>query len=170
MSNIEIKMGSKVTNDHGGSAVITKVIHTGSLTNSATLEISKVEGMGEKIIEKTNDIKTISIDNNHMQQLLDFCAQDLLNKRKMLVNGGETVVSLVSSYDSKNRLITFNYNIDELNKLLGLKNGELADFVSEFFYSNINKYSEILFNAIPDVLPLTSMETLQGNKVIISLH
>lgn len=168
--SIEIKMGSKVTNDHGGSATVTKVMHTGTMSNSATLEVSKVEGMSEKIIEKTNKVKTISIDNGHMQQLLDFCAQDLLTKRKMIVDGREEIVSLISSYDSKNRLILFNYNIKELNKLLDLKNGELADFVSGFFYSNINKYSEILFNAIPDNLPMTSMETLQGNRVIVLLH
>lgn len=170
MSNIEIKMGSKLTNEHADKGIITSVVHTGKLANSPILEVNKIEGMEELIVEKKNTVKMISIDNNQMQLLLDFCAEDLMTKRKMRINGSDEIVSLVTEYNKVNRIITFGFNIKELNKLFDMKNGELSDFLSNFFYSNINKYSEILFKAIPEELPITSMDTLQGNKVIIQIH
>ena len=88
----------------------------------------------------------------------------------MRINGSDEIVSLVTEYNKVNRIITFGFDIKELNKLFDMKNGELSDFLSNFFYSNINKYSEILFKATPEVLPITSMDTLQGNKVIIQIH
>lgn len=170
MSNVEIKMGSKLSNEHGSKGVVTSVVHTGNMANSPILEVNKIEGMGELIVEKKNTIKMVSIDNTQMKQLLDFCAEDLMTKRKIRINGVDEVVSLVTEYNSTNQIITFGFDIKELNKMFEVKNEELSDFLSNFFYSNINKYSEILFKAIPDFLPITSMDTLQGNKVIIQIH
>ena len=170
MSNVEIKMGSKLTNEHGSNGIISSVVHTGKMSNSPILELNKIEGMEELIVEKKNSIKMITIDNNQMQKLLDFCAEDLMTKRKVRINGVDEVISLVTDYNPMNRIITFGYSISELNKIFDMKNGELSDFLSNFFYSNINKYSEILFKAMPEVLPITSMDTLEGNKVIIQIH
>ena len=47
MSNIEIKMGSKLTNEHADKGIITSVVHTGKLANSPILEVNKIEGMEE---------------------------------------------------------------------------------------------------------------------------
>lgn len=170
MSNIEIKIGSKLSNEHGSKGVINTVIHTGKMANSPILEMNKIEGMSELIVEKPNTVKMISINNEQMQQLIDFCIEDLMTKRKIRINGSDEIISLVTEYNKASKIVTFGFSINELNKIFDMKNGELSDFLSNFFYSNINKYSEILFKATPDFLPITSMDALQGNKVSVQIH
>ena len=167
--SLEIKMGSK--NPSGVSTgVTTSVIHTGRMENSPVMEVTKVDGMEKLIGEKKVELKMITIDSIKMADLFGQCVKDLSNDRKVLINGKEEIIKLVSEYNPNARLLSFNFNIKEINTMFNLNNAELSDFLSGFFYANVTKYSDILFNAIPESLPLMSVETLPGNKVLYQIH
>lgn len=170
-TNEEIKMGTKNQNN----GLPTQVIHTGTLKESPILVVSKI-GMENKISnESKTDIVnqyniTKEIDKFEFYKLLDACAEDLKAKRKVLVNGKEEVIELIAYYDNRNTLFKFNYDNNFLNEVFNLKNNDLADFLSNFLFTNINTYSHNIFGAIPEVLPLVSMDERVGNLVGISIH
>lgn len=169
----EIKMGVKAQQNNPG--LQQQVIHTGTLKDQPILVKTKIDGMEDKLsnLDKIDMVKKepmIEIDNFQFYDILQECANDLMAQRKLLVNGKEEIVQFVTSYDARNQTFSFGKDINFLNEALNLKLPDLADFLSNFLYTNINTYSFNLFNAIPESLPLASAEVKGFNMVTISTH
>ena len=167
---IGIKIGSKVAN----TGLPPTVIHTGMMHQEPVIHMSKI-GMEEMITEKKDTINKIEIDSLKMGKLIDRCAEDLMVERIIQVpnsinSSGKDTVKFVLTYDSRNKIFSFSKDVKYLNTVLNLKNNDLADFLSGFFYSNISKYSEIVFNGVPIIMPATSMEALLNNRVQVTIH
>lgn len=174
MSEPEIKMAVKSSTNSG---LAPTVIHTGQMKQEPILNISKIgdKGLGEHIIEKSNKLKMIQVDSIMMSKLLDECAKDLMHDRILSVpsnmnSNGQDQVKIIIDYDPRNRIFTFGKDINYINKVFNLKLGDLSDFLSNFFYTNINIYSQKLFEGVPEILPVTSVEALQNNRVIVTIH
>ena len=162
---MEVKMGSK---DSNGFVEVQK-IHTGTLTPT-TLVVSKI-GMENHITDKKQDqVKTIELDKNQMRELINECAEDLKVSRKILMDNSEVTIKLISEYDPRNLIFAFNYDINYINKAFKIKEKELSDFLSNFFYSNLNTYCRNLYGGQPINIPMTSIENLQNNRVIFTIH
>ena len=167
----EIKMAVKSQQPVGVAPV---VIHTGQMKQEPIIQVSKI-GLENIIVEKKEEVNKIEIDAFKLQDLIDACAKDLAEKRKINVSqainpAGVEIFSFITVYDSRNRIFQFEKDVHYFNKIFGFKNLDLADLLSNFFYMNINKYSSDLFDAIPESLPMTSMEALPNNRVQVTIH
>lgn len=174
MSNDEIKVGLRQSFDTN-SGLKPQVIHTGNLKEQPILVKSKIEGMDEKLsnlngADLLKKEKKIEIDKFKFHDILQECANDLLTPRKIKTNNGEEIIEILISYDSRNYTFTFGKSIESLNELFGLKLNDLADFLSNFLFTNINIYSLNKFEAIPELLPIVSMEAKNNNIVNVSVH
>ena len=174
VDEIQIKMGVKNGSQQG---LTPTVIHTGKMSESKPiLQVSKVgSGLDSIIVERKDEIKMIEVDAMMMQQLFKACAEDLMNPRIITVPtsinaSGKEELKFVSEFDHRNLIFKFERDIEYFNKVFNLKDGDLSDFLSNFFYSNIRTYCENIFGGIPSILPTTSMSTLQNNRVVITIH
>ena len=174
MSNDEIKVGLRQSFDTS-PGLKPQVIHTGNLKEQPILVKSKIEGMDEKLsnlngADLLKKEKKIEIDKFKFHDILQECANDLLTSRKIKTNNGEEIIEILISYDPRNYTFTFGKSIESLNELFGLKLNDLADFLSNFLFTNINIYSLNKFEAIPELLPIVSMEAKNNNIVNVSVH
>ena len=166
----DIKVGVKTT-----PGLAPHVVYTGSLKEEPILVKSKIPGMEEKLsnLNKSDLVKKekkIEIDLFMFHKILGACAEDLSAKRKININNKEEILSLLINFDPRNQIFNFSKDIDFVNKAFGLKLNDLADFLSNFLFTNINTYSLNLFNAIPEILPIVSIEARPNNTVIVSIH
>lgn len=171
---IQIKMGTKSGTQSG---LTPAVIHTGKMSESKPiLQVSKVgSGLDAIITERKDEVKKIEVDSAMMHKLISACAEDLMTPRIISVptsinSTGKEELKFVSEYDQRNIIFKFEKDINYFNKVFNFKDGDLADFLSNFFYSNIGTYCENLFGGIPSILPTTSMSVLQNNRVVITIH
>ena len=165
---MEIKMGTK---DGGGiiPTIGTKLVHTGNL-NPVTMTVSKI-GMESLIKEKEiPKIKYMSINKMQCIQLLEACAQDLATKRKVQTSNGLEILELLLSFDNRSLIFSFNKDISYVNEAFKIKEKDLADFLSNFFFLNASTYCNNVFGAEPESLPIISAEALQNNRVILTIH
>lgn len=165
---MEIKMGTRSL-DGNISSMETKVIHTGNRT-PIQMTVTKV-GMEQFITEKKEE-KHESIEINKLKciELLKLCAEDLSNPRKIIINGLEEIVNIISLFDSRNLIFSFTKDIAYINEAFKVNEKDLSDFLSNFFFTNINTYCWNLYNAYPSLLPMISVESVQGNRVIVNIH
>ena len=169
---IEIKMGSK-SESTGRGDLKPLTIHTGSMKPEPEIQISEL-GLKNVITEKKDIVKKIEIDNNMLIKLLEECAKDLMVERIIKVpskydGSGKMTLPFLTNYDARNRIFTFTKDVKFFNDCLNLDNSDLADFLSSFFFFNINKYCMNLYNAVPIILPVTSFEAQPNNRVTITL-
>jgi hypothetical protein len=166
---MDIKMGTRPT-----VGITPTVIHTGNVKEAPILVSTKI-GMEERLsnLDKIDQIvpdKKIEIDKFQFSEILKACAEDLMVPRKLNINGKDETIVLLNSYNSNNYIFEFNHNINFINEILKLNLNELDSFLSNFLYTNINTYSFNLFGAIPEILPLVSMDNISELKVLISIH
>ena len=160
-----IKMGSRETNGF----VEVKNIHTGNLTQ-ATLTVSKI-GMEEKIVERKEEkLKNIELEKDQMYTLIKECANDLSVSRKVIVDNNETIFKLLSEFDERSLIFVFDKDINFVNKAFKLKEKDLGDFLSNFFFMNVDTYCYNLFGGTPTIIPMTSVENLSDKRVKITVH
>lgn len=168
---MEIKVGSKIPRT--GIGMAPQAIHTGQIKTAPILVTSKI-GMEDKLsnLDKIDRIipdKKIEITKDNFLAILKECAQDLMVPRKLLVDGNEETVILLDSFE--NLIFTFNKDITFINKVFNLPtNTTLDDFLSNFLYVNIDTYSYNLFNAVPEMLPIVSTETISPYKLLLTIH
>ena len=166
---MDIKMGTRV-----GVGMAPTTIHTGNVKEAPILVSTKI-GMEERLsnLDKIDQMvpdKKIEIDKFQFNEILKACAEDLMVPRKLNVNGKNETIILLNSYNSNNFIFEFNHKISYINEILNLNLKDLDDFLSNFLYTNINTYSYNLFGAIPESLPIVSMENISEQKVILSIH
>ena len=178
-----IKMETKETNTNIGGREPVR-IHTGLTTpvvHAKTGVVSPIQGQnGIKISSigmekhltdtKPKKVDLIEIDNIGLEQLVLKCVDDLKTPRLMNFKGTPTQIEFITKFDPRLTSIFFKYNIDDINRIIGVNEETLADFFSSFFYTNLNKYSLELFSAIPSLLPLMTIETLSDNGIRIIYH
>lgn len=169
----EIKMGTKepIRINVGLSTPTVVTTKTGTTTNVAPgIKVSSL-GMENHITDaKPKKQALIEIDNIQLAQLIEKCVEDLKTPRIFTIKGTPTQVEFISKFDARLTSIFFNFEVRELNNMIGLNEETLADFFSSFFYTNLNKYSIELFNGIPILLPIMTIETLSEKGVRVLYH
>lgn len=171
METKEIKEPIKI---NIGSGLSTPVVQarTGQVTmsNNSGIKVSSI-GMEKHLTDtKPEKAKLIEIDNINLEKLVLKCVEDLKAPRLMTFKGAPTNIEFITKFDPRLTSIFFKYSIDDINRLIGANEETLADFFSSFFYTNLSKYSLELFNAIPSLLPLMTIETLSDNGIRIIYH
>lgn len=170
----EIKMGTKepIRINTGLSTPTIVTTKTGTTTpiGGSGIKVSSL-GMENHITDaKPKKQALIEIDNIQLSQLIEKCVEDLKTPRIFNIKGTPTQVEFISKFDSRLTSIFFNFEVKELNSMIGLNEETLADFFSSFFYTNLNKYSIELFNGIPILLPIMTIETLSEKGVRVIYH
>ena len=69
--------------------------------------------------------------------------------------------------DISNMKITFNAPIGTLQKILKIKETTLGEFFSWYFVNNFRKYCLELYSALPESLPIYTMEEIDSLKIRI---
>lgn len=167
----EIKMETKEP-IRINTGLTTPIVKTGQVTNAPDERIKIVSlGMEKHLTDaKPKKPNLIEIDSIQLSQLITKCVEDLKTPRLLKVNNVPQNVEFVSKFDERLSSIFFNFNINEINRMLGFNEETLADFFSSFFYTNLNLYSKELYNAIPSLLPLMTIETLSDKGIRIIYH
>lgn len=142
------------------SVDMTNLNNNSTNTNSVTLHKTTI-GM-EKILKSDdkNDKKIkekIDLDIPKMIEVINLCVKDLSYPRKLLFKKEISEVVFIKEYNDKQRLITFNYSIDELNSMLKVNEKDLGDFFSSYLYMNLQNYCMQLFNATCLQSPILSI-------------
>ena len=81
----------------------------------------------------------------------------LPHKRALLI--------LVEEFNDKTKIITFNAPIGTLQKILKIKETTLGEFFSWYFVNNFRKYCLELYSALPESLPIYTMEEIDSLKI-----
>ena len=127
-------------------------------TSKPTLK--KLEVGNSEILKKENEEKKpdprIALDNVKLNEILELCIKDLKFPRN--IDGKKLI--LVEEFNDKTKIITFNVPIGTLQKILKIKETTLGEFFSWYFVSNFRKYCKEKFKALPESLPIYSIEEI----------
>ena len=119
------------------------------------LEVGNSSILAEKEESKTEEPR-IALDSVKIDEILDLCIKDL--KYPRTINGKNII--LVTDYNDKTKIITFGEKIETLQKLLKIKETSIGEFFSWYFVSNFRKYCKEKFKALPESLPIYSIEEI----------
>ena len=119
------------------------------------LEVGNSSILAEKEESKIEEPR-IALDSIKIDEILDLCIKDL--KYPRTINGKNII--LVTDYNDKTKIITFGEKIETLQKLLKIKETSIGEFFSWYFVSNFRKYCKEKFNALPESLPIYSIEEI----------
>ena len=127
-------------------------------TSKPTLK--KLEVGNSEILKKENEEKKpdprIALDNVKLNEILELCIKDLKFPRN--IDGKKLI--LVEEFNDKTKIITFGEKIETLQKLLKIKETSIGEFFSWYFVSNFRKYCKENFKALPESLPIYSIEEI----------
>ena len=126
------------------------------------LEVGNSSILAEKEESKTEEPR-IALDSIKIDEILDLCIKDL--KYPRTINGKNII--LVTDYNDKTKIITFNAPIGTLQKILKIKETTLGEFFSWYFVNNFRKYCLELYSALPESLPIYTMEEIDSLKIRI---
>lgn len=132
--------------------------------------ITKLTAGNENIMANKNEtqkkvLARIEIDHKKVNEILNLCLKDL--KYPKTINN-ETI-ELIENYNETNRMITFNYTIQELQNILKIKEPSLSEFFSWFFTQHFRKYCKELYDALPESLPLYQVEDINSKIIRVDL-
>ena len=103
------------------------------------------------------------MDNVKLNEILELCIKDLKFPRN--IDGKKLI--LVEEFNDKTKIITFNEPIGTLQKILKIKETTLGEFFSWYFVNNFRKYCLELYSALPESLPIYTMEEIDSLKIRI---
>ena len=129
--------------------------------------LKKLEVGNSEILKKENEEKKpdprIALDNVKLNEILELCIKDLKFPRN--IDGKKLI--LVEEFNDKTKIITFNEPIGTLQKILKIKKTTLGEFFSWYFVNNFRKYCLELYSALPESLPIYTMEEIDSLKIRI---
>lgn len=140
-------------------------VTTSKQTSKPTLK--KLEVGNSEILKKENEEKEqtprIALDNVKVNEILELCIKDLKFPRN--IDGKKLI--LVKDFDDKTKIITFGEPIGNLQKILKIKETSLDEFFSWYFVNNFRKYCMELYSALPESLPIYTMDEIDSLRIRI---
>lgn len=140
-------------------------VTTSKQTSKPTLK--KLEVGNSEILKKENEEKEqtprIALDNVKVNEILELCIKDLKFPRN--IDGKKLI--LVKDFDDKTKIITFSEPIGNLQKILKIKETSLDEFFSWYFVNNFRKYCMELYSALPESLPIYTMDEIDSLRIRI---
>lgn len=168
---MQIKMGTRDLPKE--TIVIEKIGNNVKLNKIQTGQINTNVDHAQNKIDNAKALPRIELTLEITNRILQLVVDDLSIPRKMLVNGKEEVIIFVKEYNPKNKILKFNYGIQDINKILNLEEKDLTDFFLTFLFKNIRNYVKNEWGAQLESLPIISVD--EGsieipNTIIISIR